>query len=97
MIKHIVMWRLKEELDKEETSKKIKKILEGLKEKINEIVEIEVGINYNSSEIACDIVLYSIFKTKEDLQSYISNPHHIEAGRYVKSVVKEKIVVDYEI
>jgi len=97
VIKHIVMWSLKEELDKVETSKKVKKLLEGLKEKINEIVEIEVGINYNSSEMAYDIALYSTFKTKEDLQSYQTNPHHIEAGGYIKSVVKERTVVDYDV
>lgn len=97
MIKHIVMWNIKEDIDKGETTKTIKALLEGLNEKIDEIDEIEVGINYNGTEAARDIVLYSTFKTKEDLASYIVNPYHKEAGEYVRSVVKDRVVVDYEV
>jgi len=97
MLKHIVMWNIKENIDKGETAKQIKVLLEGLKEKIVEIVEIEVGINYNDSEAAHDVVLISTFEKQEDLESYIVNPHHKEAGKYVSTVVKDRVVVDYEV
>lgn len=95
MLKHVVMWKLKEDVDKVEASKKIKESLDNLKGKINEIVDIEVGINNNSAE-AFDVVLISIFKTKEDLQSYNVNPLHQEVVKYIKSVVAQRIAVDYE-
>ena len=78
MVKHIVMWKLKEEAEgktKKENAEIIKSSLEGLKNKISEIVEIEVGINWNDSDAAYDVVLYSVFNTREDLDSYQVNPH----------------------
>ena len=50
MIKHIVMWKLKDEAEgnsKDENAKIIKNSLEDLKGKINEIVDIEVVIDVN--------------------------------------------------
>ncbi len=73
MIKHIVMWKLKDEAEgnsKAENAQIIKNSLEDLKEKINEIVNIEVGIDVNKSEQAYDVVLYSTFNSLEDLDSY---------------------------
>ena len=55
MVKHIVMWKLKEEAEgktKKENAEIIKSSLESLKNKISEIVEIEVGINWNDSDAA---------------------------------------------
>ena len=98
MIKHIVMWKLKEEAEghsKEENAKLIKNMLEGIKDKIKEIVKIEVGIDFNKSEQAYDIVLYSEFNCKEDLDSYQINPKHVEVASYVKKVTNSRIVADY--
>ena len=53
MIKHIVMFKLKEFNSKEEkikTAIKIKKKFEGLKVIINEIYKYEVGINISKSK-----------------------------------------------
>ncbi len=73
MIKHIVMWKLKDEAEgnsKAENAKIIKNSLEDLKGKINEIIHLEVGIDVNKSEQAYDVVLYSTFNSLEDLDSY---------------------------
>lgn len=94
MIKHIVMWKLKEE-NKEANALKIKNDLEDLKEKIAEVKSIEVGINFNSTEAAYDVVLYSEFETVEDLNSYQENKYHKEAGVFVRESTIERKVVDY--
>ncbi|MDV3428565.1 MAG: Dabb family protein [Bacillota bacterium] len=98
MIKHIVMWKLKETSEgctKEENAKKIKSLLENLKDKISEIKYLEVGINVNSSESAFDAVLISEFETLEDLNSYQVNPEHKKVSAFVKSVRLDRKVVDY--
>ncbi|MGL5634047.1 MAG: Dabb family protein [Sarcina sp.] len=95
MIKHIVMWKLKEE-NKADVAKKIKKSLEFLKNEIIEIVEIEVGININESDAAYDVVLYSRFKSEEDLDIYQKHPKHLEVSGFIKSVVASRVVVDYK-
>lgn len=99
MIKHIVMWKLKEFAegkDKEENAKIIKTGLENLQQKINELKFVEVGININNSPQAYDVVLYSQFENVEDLKIYQNHPEHIKVGEFVKKVVNERVVVDYE-
>ena len=100
MIKHIVMWKVKESYDglnKNELGLKLKKMLEDLTGKISQIKELEVGINFNQSEAACDVVLYSSFDSKEDLQIYQKHPDHVRVGEFVSEIRTERRVVDYEI
>ncbi|MGE5629149.1 MAG: Dabb family protein [Solirubrobacterales bacterium] len=100
MIKHIVMWRLKdfaEGKDKRENAIIIKAGLEDLKNKINQIRHIEVGININESEQAYDIVLYSEFDNIEDLNLYQNHPDHIRISEFVRKVRAIRIVEDYVI
>ncbi len=96
MIKHIVMWKLKEE-NKAENAKEIKTKLEALINQVPEIISIEVGIDFNKSDQAYDVVLYSEFATAEDLDRYQENAIHKEAAAFVKQVVTQRVVVDYEV
>lgn len=94
-MKHIVMWKLKEE-NKTENAKKIKAGLEALIKTIPEIKSIEVGINTNDSDMAFDVVLISEFKNQADLDSYQNNPKHLEVASFVRSAVCDRKVVDFE-
>lgn len=96
MVKHIVMWNIKDDMDKVSTIQKLKTQLEALAEKIPVINKIELGANYMSSESAHDIVLYSEFASKSALDEYINHPEHKKVGEYVRSVVKDRVSVDYE-
>lgn len=98
MIKHIVMWKLKdyaEGLSKYENARHIKKMLEGLKGKIPEIHYIEVGINISESETAYDAALYSEFEDEKALETYQKHPEHLKISGYVKKVRESRVVVDY--
>lgn len=100
MIKHIVMWKLKSELshdDKRDNSLKIKKQIEDLKDKIDVILDLEVGINFEESNQSYDLVLYSSFKSKYDLNCYQNHSNHQEVAEFIKTVVEARVVVDYEI
>ena len=97
MVKHIVMWKMAQTDDKEAKALKIKEVLEGLKNTIDVIKEIGVGINFNTSDAAADIVLVSVFDSKEDLNTYQNHPNHVAAAdNYVKPNVIERKVADYE-
>ena len=94
MVKHIVMWRMAESEDKEQRANDIKENLEALKGKIDVLVKIEVGLNFNA---ASDVVLVSEFETKEDLNTYQNHPEHKAVGAtYVRPYVAERRVCDYE-
>ena len=100
MVKHIVMWNLKESpggRTKEQNLEEMKIRLESLKERIETIKYFEVGINFNNTQDAYDIVLYSEFRDREGLDMYQKHPEHIKARDFIRKIRLEKKVVDYEI
>jgi hypothetical protein len=99
VIKHIVMWRLKDSAagaSREENAKKLKQSLEDLKDKIGDIKALEVGINFNASPAAFDVVLYSEFADREGLDSYQNHPEHLKIVDFVGEIRTDRAVVDYE-
>ena len=95
MIVHVVMFEFKEH-DKEKNMLKVKELLEALPAKIEGLVNMEVGIDFNKSERAFDMSLYSTFETKHDLQTYATHPAHLEVLEFIKQVINVSKVVDYE-
>ena len=96
MIVHIVMFKFKEE-NKSQNLVVVEKRLNELVEKIDELKSIEVGIDFNGSERAFDLSLYSTFETKQDLNTYAVHPAHLEVVSFIKEVTQESKVVDYEL
>lgn len=99
MVKHIVMWHLHDEVNgrsKAESAAAIKEALEALKGKIPGLLHIEVGLDFDGSDQAADVALYSEFESREALAAYQAHPLHQAAIPLVKSAAKERAVVDYE-
>ena len=94
MIVHIVMFDFKEE-NKAENIAKTKVMLEALVEKIEPLPSMEVGIDFNGSERAMDLLLISTFETKEGLSEYATHPAHLEVVVFIKEVTVLSKVVDY--
>lgn len=93
-----MLWRLKEtsgDQTKEKNASKLKTILEDLKGKIPEIKSLEVGIDFNRSEAASDVALYSEFENKEALERYQKHSEHMKVVAFVKEISAERRVVDY--
>jgi len=98
MLKHIVMWKFKEEAEgksREENCRYVKERLEALPAKISFIKKLEVGINGFESAMASDLVLITEFSSKEDLDLYAVHPEHVKVSDYVTKVRSERTVVDY--
>lgn len=95
MIVHIVFFKFKE-LNKQDNITKVKQMLETLPAKIPQLQKLEVGIDFNGSQRACDISLYTEFETKKDLKTYATHPDHLEVVAFIKEVVEYTKVVDYE-
>jgi len=100
MIKHIVMWKLKEFAEgasKMENARKLKTRLEALPALIKEMQAVEVGINCIPSEAAYDVVLYSEFEDKAALLAYQQHSEHQKLiSEFLDKVRINKKVVDYE-
>lgn len=100
MIKHIVMWTIKDSVDgktKEQNILRLKVMLDNLKKKIPVIKALEVGVNYNSSPAAFDLVLYTAFKDKKELAIYQDHPDHVKVKEFIATIVDKRAVVDYEV
>ncbi len=95
MIKHIVSFKLKEE--HKDKTQIIKKALEALPSKINQIIGFEVGINISDSVAAYDIVLVSEFISLKELNEYRIHPEHIKVTEIIALYKSESMVVDYQI
>lgn len=101
MIRHVVMWKLKDEAEgasREKNANKLKLILEGLKTNIEEIKNVEVGVNFNhdASGQDWDVVLISDFNSELDYTMYTRHEHHKKAMNFINTVVKERRYVDYK-
>ena len=96
MVKHIVTFKVKDE-NKQQNLAKAKEVIEALKDKISEIIHIEVGIDFGLDANPSNFVIYSEFKTKADLEIYAKHPEHIKVVEFIKTIATERRVVDYEI
>lgn len=99
MLKHIVMWKLKDEAEgrsKKENALELKKRLEALKDPVPEVLELEVGLQFEPSEAAYDALLFSVFKDKAALETYQKHPEHQKVVEFVKKIILDRKVVDYE-
>lgn len=96
MIKHIVLFKLKEE-NKIEFMNEVKKDLEDLVEKIDELKGMEIGITFLENENMPDLSLYSTFENEEGLAAYVKHPEHQKVVEKFKTMVISRSVVDYKI
>ncbi|MBC2602473.1 Dabb family protein [Puniceicoccus vermicola] len=100
MIKHIVFWKFADLADghsKAENIERVEKSLLALKDSIPELLEIEVGHDFNGSPAAFDLSLYTVFASKEDLDTYQVHPEHEKVKALVGAVTSDRGVVDYEV
>lgn len=100
MVKHVILWTLKDDLsaeEKEQVKLGIKEGLEGLKGKVPGIVDIQVNIHGLASSNA-DLMLDSTFTDEEALKSYAVHPEHVAvADTKVRPYTKLRSCLDYEI
>ncbi len=101
MIKHIVIWKLKNKtypLEKCADALAIKKGLEDLQGRIPGLQKVEVGFDYRGKETSGDIVLYSEFASQEALENYQNHPEHVRVGKeIVRPRTFGRIMIDYQI
>lgn len=99
MVKHIVLFKLKDEVpetDKLVVMNKFKEAIEALPAKISVIRKIEVGLNMNPGE-SWHIALYSEFDNLNDVKFYATHPDHVAAGKIIAQAKESRSCVDYEI
>jgi len=101
MVRHIVMWRLKDSFEGRNKSKMIRELkdrLETLPRLVPGILQLEVATHFATpTETSCDLVLVTAFKDRSALAVYDNHPEHEKVKPFVKARTIERRVVDYEI
>ena len=96
MVKHIILWQLKDEYSDAEKAD-IKAGLEGLAGQIPGLVEVHVNINGLPSSNA-DLMLDTTFESAEALKGYSKHPAHVAvADSKVRPYYKSRVCLDYEV
>lgn len=99
MVKHVILWTLKEEYSEEEKleiKKGIKDGLEGLKGQIPGMIDIKVNIVPLPSS-NCDLMLDSSFEDEASLKGYAVHPAHVAvADGKVRPYMASRVCLDYE-
>ena len=93
MVKHIVVYTLKEGVDKDEAVKMIASHLEPLVGKIPGLLKMEIRQAYNGMDYA----LYSEFESKQALTDYATHPLHQEAKTHFFHLLDSRVAADYEV
>ena len=96
MIKHVVMWKFKEE-NKEENMKKARELLLALPCIISELKKMEVHFDIMHTDMSMDMLLDTEFLTVEDMKTYAVHPEHVKVSGFIRSVIESRVVLDCEI
>ena len=92
MVKHIVLYTLKEGVDKKEAVAIIKAQLEPLVGVIPGLIHMEIRQAYNGMDYA----LYSEFESREALANYADHPAHLAAKELFWHFLDSRVCADYE-
>lgn len=98
MVKHVILWKLKEDIqDIEAVKAGIKTGLEGLAGQIPGLIDIKVNTNGLPSSTA-DVMLDSTFEDYDALRAYSKNPLHVAvADGNVRPYTASRACLDYEV
>lgn len=95
MVKHILFVKMKD--NSPDACAKVKELFLSMKDHIDFIHHVEVGIDYLHSDRSYDLVLELCVDSKEDLQRYQQDPYHVNVVKpYIHDVRSGSATVDYE-
>ena len=93
MVKHIVLFNVKDGQDKDQVTALAASVLEPLVGKIPGLVSLEVKRCF----AGCDFALYSILENREALAVYAPHPLHEEAKSHFFHLLESRMAADYEV
>jgi len=98
MIRHIVMWKLRETTagaSRIDNLMKFRALLEGCRNLVPGTLRLEVGLARDGMQSTSDIVLVADFADKAALDAYQNHPTHMKVKDFTGAVVEVRQCVDY--
>ncbi|HEY3042391.1 MAG TPA: Dabb family protein [Vicinamibacterales bacterium] len=100
MIKHIVLWTLKNrenQRNRDETAAAIKQKIEGMRGRIPGLLHIEGGVDFTRAADSWDVALYAELESREALAGYHVHPAHEEFKAFIGPRRAQRSLIDYEV
>jgi quinol monooxygenase YgiN len=100
MLKHIVMWKLKDQAegtDRAANAAEMKRRLDACANIVPGILKFEVTIAQPGLEATYDVVLYSEFADKAALEAYAKHPTHQAVVPFIGAIREARQCMDYEV
>ena len=94
MIRHIVMFKIKDEF-KSEIPQLVKNFY-GMKGKIEGMLDLEAGADVLHSERSYDLALITVFDGMASFQAYQNHPVHLPVKKRMHEVRSASVACDYE-
>ncbi|MCQ2132067.1 MAG: Dabb family protein [Bacteroidaceae bacterium] len=100
MVRHVILWKLRDELtaeEKETVKAGIKAGLEGLVGKVPGLLEVVVNIDGRLDSSNADVMLDCVLESPEALKGYAVHPEHVAvADGKVRPYTVVRTCLDYE-
>ncbi len=95
MVKHVLFVKLKNNSQQE--CQKLKELFLSMKEKVEVIRDLQVGIDFLHSDRSYDVVLEIVLDSPAALEEYQAHPYHADIVKpYVHQMREASCIVDYE-
>ena len=95
MIRHIVLFKIKDEF-KDEIPQLVRNFY-GMKGKIEGMLDLEAGADLLHSERSYDLALITVFDTMENFQAYQTHPVHMPVKKRMHEVRSASVACDFEV
>jgi len=100
MVKHIVMWKLKEHANggtRLENAMRVKEWLDTCRDAVPGMLRFEAVVTQEALESTCDVMLYSEFTSRAALDAYNAHPLHLLLKSRVAPLREDRHSFDYQV
>ena len=94
MIRHIVMFKIKDEF-KDEIPQLVKSFY-GMKGRIEGMLDLEAGVDVLHSERSYDLAMIALFRDRAAFDAYQTDPVHMPVRKRMHEVRSTSVACDYE-
>ena len=94
MVRHIVLFKIKEEYKSEIPD--LIAAFENMRGKIEGLLEIQAGADFLHSERSYDLALLTVFASKEAFEAYQTHPVHLPVKKHMHEVRSGSVACDFE-
>ncbi len=96
MIKHVVCFKLTDPTP--ENCEKAREVLLSMDGKVEQIRQIEVGVDFLHSDRSYDLILQVLLDDRAALDAYQQHPYHVDVVKaHMHAVRSASVSVDWEV